>query len=120
MSSFSFLDHYATNFISRLVSTEKNGIAISHFIPAIAFSLSLFYFLSIPLADYLKKLSAGQFYTTFMIIEGSAVLLNIFYWFKSYEIVQRYDVDAKHNLSYTQSQLVFIRIFLTALIDLSI
>ena len=82
----------------------------THYLPAGIFFIFLFYLFQFNPKEYTDRFLSGYFYYPFMIIEGSAILLNFYYCYKIKLLFEKYKESEKEQLSFNQNILLFSKI----------
>ncbi|MEQ9425034.1 MAG: helix-turn-helix domain-containing protein [Cyclobacteriaceae bacterium] len=101
-------------------SSSSKWRSFGHYIPALM-HLAFFAVLYIGFSqkEYFQLLSGGQLSIPFIIIEGSAIFLNLLYWILSLQLIINYRKKSREQLSFKQPQISYIY-FLQVSILLSI
>ncbi|KAA1246208.1 AraC family transcriptional regulator [Aquimarina sp. RZ0] len=109
-------------YVRRLTFQEFPEFRLSfyHFIPAflhvIFFLLTLLY----SLEEFGTLLMNGSFFEIYAIIEGSGVVSVFYYCFLSYILIKTYQQKEKDNLSYVQSVMSYLYVFLLVIFLFSV
>lgn len=83
-----------------------------HYLPVGIFSLFILYLFQFSPQEYTSRLFNGDFYYPYMIIEGSAILLNLYYCYKIKMLLGKYQEEEKEQLSFNQDIIQFSKIVL--------
>jgi len=104
-------------YIKRLLfqSDDQIKIPFYHFLPAgIHFAKSIYY-LTLTKQEFLRLLWETS-HIDYLLTEGLAILLNLIYWTWGYRLIVMYAKKEKHQVSFDQSIIGFLRYFQLAII----
>ncbi len=92
-------------------NNDKYRLPWYHFAPALLQILFFLYGMTFSVEDYKESINSGVFNIPFFIIEGSGILLNIYYWFLNINLIKKYKKEEKHRVSYRQHLVSFLVFF---------
>lgn len=95
---FSDLEEYRINFI--------------HYVPFLLHLLFCFTILRFTPEEYYSIYQSGGFSKAFLIIEGTAIILNFYYWYKIKGSIKSYQRRSQKQFSFNQSVLEFSNVVL--------
>ena len=97
---------------------SKLSLGFVHFIPAGLFLLFLIYIFQSDSEEYVSRLLSGDFRYPFMIVEGLAIIFNLFYWYQINKLFLEYRGKEKELLSFSQGTVHFTKIILLLMLPL--
>lgn len=104
-------------YVRRLVFNEVPTFSLKwwHYIPAVLHLGYYFWTLSIPLKAFNTLYFSGNLNLMFFIVEATGLVLFIFYWFKTFFLINQYSKEEEKHLSYHQSIYQFLVFLLSTL-----
>mgnify|MGYP003131150568 CR=1 FL=1 len=95
--------------------TEK-PLAKAHFIPAVLFSIFVIViYVTYTPTTYLEAYQQGVLTVPFQIILASAILVNLYYLFRSFKVLYAYKKEYKQAFSFQQNPIQYIAFFLVTI-----
>ncbi|AWX45877.1 hypothetical protein HME9304_02907 [Flagellimonas maritima] len=101
-------------YLKRLLEKNQQNYTLGwvHYIPALLYFSFLLVIANYTDKEYISRLSSGKFYIPFLVAETAALILNIYYWYLCGRLFLSYQKNQKHQLSFSQRAISFVKIVL--------
>ena len=106
------------SYLRRLIFQENKvfNLKKTHFILPVLHVILFIWTLRLSPAEYIEKITAGEFYLQWLLTELLGIISVSFYLYISYKLILKFSKTELHQLSYNQKTVPYIKLLLTAIL----